>query len=115
VVGPAAFLALLWPRLREGRTERTVALAGALIALAATPFCPPGLPIVLAAAAALGAAMLPSAGPLPPGGEAALPTAGGAALSAPGEAALSAAEGAAPGGRPDPAGAAGAAGDRPCR
>ena len=56
VVGPAAFLALLWPRLRDGRTERTVALAGAVIALAATPFCPPGLPVVLAAAAALGAA-----------------------------------------------------------
>jgi len=72
VVGPAAFLALLWPRLRDGRTERTVALAGALIALAATPFCPPGLPIVLAAAAALGAALLPSAGTLPPAAQAAL-------------------------------------------
>jgi len=60
VVGPAAFLALLWPRLRDGRTERTVALAGVVIALAATPFCPPGLPVVLAAAAALGAALLPS-------------------------------------------------------
>jgi predicted branched-subunit amino acid permease len=62
VVGPAAFLALLWPRLRDGRTERTVALAGVVIALAATPFCPPGLPVVLAAAAALGAALLPAAG-----------------------------------------------------
>ncbi|MGO9216914.1 MAG: AzlC family ABC transporter permease [Streptosporangiaceae bacterium] len=60
VVGPAAFLALLWPRLRDGRTERAVALAGAAIALAATPFCPPGLPVVLAAAAALGAALLPN-------------------------------------------------------
>jgi hypothetical protein len=62
VVGPAAFLALLWPRLRDGRTERTVALAGAAIALAATPFFPPGLPVVLAAVAALGAALLPAAG-----------------------------------------------------
>ena len=44
VVGPAAFLALLWPRLRDGRTERTVALAGAAIALAATPFCPARAP-----------------------------------------------------------------------
>ncbi len=61
VVGPAAFLALLWPRLRDGRTERAVALAGAVIALAATPFFPPGLPVVLAAAAALGAALLPAA------------------------------------------------------
>jgi predicted branched-subunit amino acid permease len=59
VVGPAAFLALLWPRLREGRTERGVALAGAIIALGATPLCPPGLPVVLAAAAALGAALRP--------------------------------------------------------
>ena len=123
VVGPAAFLALLWPRLREGRTERTVALAGALIALAATPFCPPGLPIVLAAAAALGAALLPSAGTLPAAGQAALSPAGAAGPAAPGaagpaapgQAALSAAEGTAPCGRPDPAGAAGAAGGRPCR
>jgi predicted branched-subunit amino acid permease len=107
VVGPAAFLALLWPRLRDGRTERTVALAGALIALAATPFCPPGLPIVLAAAAALGAALLPSAGTLPPAGE--------AALSPPGEAALSPAGEPAPCGRADPAGATGAAGERPGR
>ena len=28
VVGPAAFLALIWPRLRAGGTERAVALAG---------------------------------------------------------------------------------------
>lgn len=28
VVGPAAFLALIWPRLRAGRTERGVGLAG---------------------------------------------------------------------------------------
>ena len=60
VVGPAAFLALLWPRLREGRTERGVALAGAIIALGTTPFCPPGLPVVLAATAALGAALRPA-------------------------------------------------------
>jgi predicted branched-subunit amino acid permease len=68
VVGPAAFLALLWPRLREGRTERAVALAGTVIALAATPFCPPGLPVVLAASAALGAA-LGRAGPQPGAGQ----------------------------------------------
>ncbi len=67
VVGPAAFLALLWPRLRDGRTERAVALAGAVIALAATPFCPPGLPVVLAATAALGAALLPAAPRAPAG------------------------------------------------
>ena len=97
VVGPAAFLALLWPRLRDGRTERAVALAGAVIALAATPFCPPGLPVVLAAAAALGAALLPggsAAGPPAPGADP--PTAAG-----PGAA--------------GPDGAPSAAGGRPCR
>jgi len=62
VVGPAAFLALLWPRLRDGRAERGVAVAGAAIALAATPFCPPGLPVILAAVAALGAALRPATG-----------------------------------------------------
>ena len=98
VVGPAAFLALLWPMLfagasspaggcggsspREfageaGRAEGVsppsrrmgggfrgvaprigTALGGAVIAVAATPFCPPGIPVILAAAAAL-AAVLP--------------------------------------------------------
>src|SRR5450755_3807028 len=37
VVGPAAFLALIWPRLRAGRTERGVGLLGAAIAVGATP------------------------------------------------------------------------------
>jgi predicted branched-subunit amino acid permease len=70
VVGPAAFLALLWPRLRDGRTERGVALAAVVIALAATPFSPPGIPVILAAVAALGAALLPSAAsPAVPAGE----------------------------------------------
>lgn len=57
-VVPAAFLALLWPRLRRGspmatdvRRERTVAAGGALIALALTPFVTPGLQVVLAAGA----------------------------------------------------------------
>ncbi len=68
VVGPAAFLALLWPRLREGRAERGVALAGAVIALGTTPFFPPGLPVVLAASAALAAALTP-ARPQAPGGQ----------------------------------------------
>ncbi|MGI9009287.1 MAG: AzlC family ABC transporter permease [Streptosporangiaceae bacterium] len=53
VIGPAAFLALIWPRLANGRTERAVAAGGALIALAATPLLPPGAPVILAAAAAL--------------------------------------------------------------
>src|SRR5262249_56575384 len=49
VIGPAAFLALIWPRLRAGRTERGGGLAGALIALAATPGLPPGRPGIPAA------------------------------------------------------------------
>jgi predicted branched-subunit amino acid permease len=63
VVGPAAFLALIWPRLRAGRTERVVALAGAGIALAATPLLPVGVPVILAAVAALGGALIGPAGP----------------------------------------------------
>ncbi len=61
VVGPAAFLALIWPRLKAGRTERAVALAAAAIALATTPVLPVGVPIILAAIAALaGALAVPS-------------------------------------------------------
>lgn len=43
--GPAAFLALLWPRLSSPPQRRT-AIAGALIALALIPFAPPGVPIL---------------------------------------------------------------------
>jgi predicted branched-subunit amino acid permease len=57
VVGPAAFLALIWPRLRAGWTERGVGLLGAGMALAATPFLPPGVPVILAAFAALAGAL----------------------------------------------------------
>jgi 4-azaleucine resistance transporter AzlC len=53
VVGPATFLAILWPRLREQPRLRTVALTGMAIALAATPFLPPGVPVLLSAAAVL--------------------------------------------------------------
>jgi predicted branched-subunit amino acid permease len=56
-VVPAAFLALLWPRLTRTATEagaqRRVALGGAVIALALTPFVPAGLQVVLAVAAVL--------------------------------------------------------------
>ena len=50
---PAAFLALLAPRLRAGWIERRVALAAAVIALALIPFTPPGVPVLAASAAAL--------------------------------------------------------------
>ncbi|MEV0664163.1 AzlC family ABC transporter permease [Actinomadura luteofluorescens] len=53
VLGPAAFLALLWPRLTSGRTAVRVAVAAAVIAVAATPVLPPGVPVMLAAVAAL--------------------------------------------------------------
>jgi predicted branched-subunit amino acid permease len=59
VVAPAAFLALLWPRLRTGPAERSVAVLGAAVAVAATPLCPPGLPVILASSAALAAAVAP--------------------------------------------------------
>lgn len=52
-VVPAAFLALLWPRLRDRPSERWIAVLGAGAALAATPFLPTGVPVLLAAAAAL--------------------------------------------------------------
>jgi predicted branched-subunit amino acid permease len=43
--GPAAFLALLWPRLSKLPQRRT-AVAGAVIALALIPLAPPGVPIL---------------------------------------------------------------------
>jgi predicted branched-subunit amino acid permease len=54
-VGPACFLALLWPRLTANGAGRlrAVAVAGAAIALLATPVLPPGIPVLLAAIAAL--------------------------------------------------------------
>ena len=44
---PAAFLALLWPQLRDRRTL-AVAAGGALVALAAVPLTPAGVPVLLA-------------------------------------------------------------------
>ena len=56
-VVPAAFLALLWPRLARGadlrREQRIVAAGGVAIALALTPFLAPGLQIIAAALAVL--------------------------------------------------------------
>ncbi|TDD59519.1 AzlC family ABC transporter permease, partial [Actinomadura rubrisoli] len=53
VLGPAVFLALLWPRLTAGRAEAGVAVGAAAIAVAATPLLPPGVPVMLAAVAVL--------------------------------------------------------------
>jgi predicted branched-subunit amino acid permease len=49
---PAAFLALLWPQLRDRRLV-AVALGGALLALVAVPLTPPGVPVLLAGLAVL--------------------------------------------------------------
>jgi predicted branched-subunit amino acid permease len=57
VVGPAAFLALIWPRIRSGRIEQAVAIGGGAIALGAVPLLPIGMPVILAAVAALAGAL----------------------------------------------------------
>ena len=48
----AAFLALLAPQIRD-RSGARVAIAGALLAAAAVPFLPPGVPVLVAALAIL--------------------------------------------------------------
>jgi predicted branched-subunit amino acid permease len=54
-VVPAAFLALLWPRLRSGFPEagaqRRVAAGGAVVALALTPVVPAGVQVIAAVVA----------------------------------------------------------------
>lgn len=54
---PAAFLALLWPRLSQWHT-RLAAVAAAGVALALTPLAPAGLPVMAAAAVAVLAGLL---------------------------------------------------------
>ena len=51
-VFPAFFLGLLLSEATASPVARTVAVAGAVIGLALTPLLPPGLPILIAAAAA---------------------------------------------------------------
>lgn len=58
-VVPAAFLALLAPRLRSGALERRVAGGGAVIALALIPLTPPGVPVLASCAALLLATSVP--------------------------------------------------------
>jgi len=48
----AAFLGLLWPRLR-GRDPVAVAVVAAVVTVAVAPVVPPGIPIIIAAAVAL--------------------------------------------------------------
>ena len=42
---PAAFLGLVWPRLKSP-TDKTLAVVAAVFAIATTPFLPAGLPII---------------------------------------------------------------------
>jgi len=42
---PAAFLGLVWPRLKNS-TDKTLAIVAAVFAIATTPFLPAGLPII---------------------------------------------------------------------
>jgi predicted branched-subunit amino acid permease len=67
-VVPAAFLALLWPRLRaafpEAAVQRRVAVGGAVVALALTPFVPAGVQVI-AAVVAVGLAGPPHAAARP--------------------------------------------------
>jgi predicted branched-subunit amino acid permease len=64
-VAPAAFLALLAPRLR-GRGPQGLALTAVVVALVMTPFVPAGVPVLAAAAVAVASlAVRPSAAPQP--------------------------------------------------
>jgi predicted branched-subunit amino acid permease len=63
VAGPAAFVALLAPRL-AGREPWVVALLAAGLALAAAPLVPAGVPVLVAAAVAMVAGLRPR--PAPP-------------------------------------------------
>lgn len=60
-MAPAAFLALLWPRLHEPMA-RWVAAGGALVATALVPLLPAGLPVLAAAPVAVVAGLLPRRG-----------------------------------------------------
>ena len=53
VIFPAFFLVLLAEELRHGRQAVVVALVAAALALALTPFAPPGVPVIAACAVAL--------------------------------------------------------------
>lgn len=59
---PAAFLALVWPRLHSTKTRLTSLVAGAL-ALTLVPGTRPGLPIIAAAGVAVLMALLPDVRP----------------------------------------------------
>jgi predicted branched-subunit amino acid permease len=59
---PAAFCGLLWPRLKCG-DARAVAAVSAVLALVVAPHAPAGIPVLVAALAAVVAGVLPSREP----------------------------------------------------
>ncbi|HEY7281161.1 MAG TPA: AzlC family ABC transporter permease [Actinomycetota bacterium] len=61
---PAAFLALLAPRM-EGREQWVVALVAGAVALASVPFVPAGVPVLLAAVVGFAFGLWPGASSLP--------------------------------------------------
>lgn len=65
---PAAFLALVWPRLvgPDGSQGRRIAVAGGVVATVAIPLVPPGIPILLAGLGVLTAGRPGSGVPEPP-------------------------------------------------
>jgi predicted branched-subunit amino acid permease len=71
--GPAAFLALLWPRLRE-RRQLATAIAGAAIAVALIPVAPAGVPILASMAGIVAARFVaPNSAPGDPAAEPSTP------------------------------------------
>lgn len=56
---PAAFCGLLWPRLKSGDARAVAAVSG-VIALVVAPHAPAGVPVLVAAVAAIVAGLLPS-------------------------------------------------------
>ena len=63
----AAFLGLLWPRLRD-RSSWVIAVAGAAVALALTPLLSPGIPVLVAGFVAVAVALRLPSTVLPLGG-----------------------------------------------
>ena len=61
---PAAFIALLAPRLRGGEAW-AIALVAAMIAVLTTPLVPPGIPVLIAAAFGIAVGAWPRKVPLP--------------------------------------------------
>ena len=53
---PAAFLGLVWPRLKSS-TDKSLAIVAAVFAVATTPFLPAGLPIIGTALLAIAAGL----------------------------------------------------------